>query len=804
MAQFLPGQGGSDDVFVQNATTVGDFQNILQSLMQRLDTLEGEVAMNASGSEQQLAAIRVDIRTINQQAAGQGASQASRFDLIDTKAMSPNIFSGDRSENFKQWVKKVKAYCNARLAGYRRALEATEKLTKDQVVDAALFTQWDWKDVVEADSKLHDLLLIVTGGEANGIVETVPGRGFEAWRLLNNRYNAVGELYTFDKMNAIMKQSPAKNISEIPAAIARFEKDLKIFRERTETEFPEVLKLPILMQMIPVNWKKEFDTRFRDPGYVKSYESLAGQLISIGNEERYMSSRHRGDDMDVDQLTPEQQKISDNLEARMKGFLMPSERQGEDAEPEYSDAEWRAYHAEKIAEASGATEQVDWLGKGKGKGKSGKSFGNQSKGGGWQASSGSGGKNTGGQSGASASEVVCLWCNEKGHVRRDCKQLAQYKKDKDAARAKLGDHSPFVPRRKSPSRGANSLDLDYGRGDYLEEVVGLTDDDEDCSSLDEEFTLGTLKNFEDYEAEDDDSDDGSDYLCEMTSEQPGQFGKGADVNYRAMNQHPGVESEEETIVTPPRSTSGSRTTIDRNTPMADILSAHSSPEMNLAKKAVVVARYKGKGSSFYNAKCNWEVLDVDNMSSDSGSDAEEITTITATAGSTVGSALRTDETAAARRVQDHHAEWHGALSKPVHGWPVRRRVRVVSRGTQTNIVMVNQEVQVISDELAFEASASVRVDQGEVMSCDLSGDEELEIIPSDEDDDGEEENVELTSGEVSNRKRQKLVPDENGFFDCNPDDVDLCRMEVRERSYGLRRGVIADSGAGDPVCLSEW
>ena len=72
----------------------------------------------------------------------------------------------------------------------------------------------------------------------------------------------------------------------MPAAIARLEKDLKIFRERTESEFPEVLKLPILMQMIPTNWKKEFDTRFRDPCYVKSYETLASQLISIGNEDR--------------------------------------------------------------------------------------------------------------------------------------------------------------------------------------------------------------------------------------------------------------------------------------------------------------------------------------------------------------------------------------------------------------------------------------------------------------------------------------------------------------------------------------
>ena len=80
------------------------------------------------------------------------------------------------------------------------------------------------------------------------------------------RYNSVGEMYTFDKMNAIMKQNPAKNIAKLPASIAKFERDLKMFRERTDSEFPPQLKLPILIQMSPTAWKKEFETTFRQPG----------------------------------------------------------------------------------------------------------------------------------------------------------------------------------------------------------------------------------------------------------------------------------------------------------------------------------------------------------------------------------------------------------------------------------------------------------------------------------------------------------------------------------------------------------
>ena len=67
---------------------------------------------------------------------------------------------------------------------------------------------WNWAPCLVADKKLHDMLMLITGSgsDAQSLVESVEGQGFEAWRLLNNRYNAVGEMYTFDKMNSLMHQ----------------------------------------------------------------------------------------------------------------------------------------------------------------------------------------------------------------------------------------------------------------------------------------------------------------------------------------------------------------------------------------------------------------------------------------------------------------------------------------------------------------------------------------------------------------------------------------------------------------------
>ena len=57
----------------------------------------------------------------------------------------------------------------------------------------------------------------------------------------------------------------------------------------------------------------------------------------------------------------------------------------------------------------------------------------------------------------------------------------------------------------------------------------------------------------------------------------------------------------------------------------------------------------------------------------------------------------------------------------------------------------------------------------------------------------------LTPGEIKARLKQKGVPDEDGYYECNPKDIELCPVEIRERRFKLKRGLTADSGAGDPV-----
>ena len=311
-----PGASGQDDVSIENASTVSDFVTVLQrmnianrALRDELSYVQADAATKHSQRDMEMAQMRVELRLA--QAAGvQSQSQHSdkKFELIDVKTMIPAKFSGMKSDHFKLWAKKLKAYTNAKVSGFRDALELAEK--SKVAISNGLIQSWGWNEGAIANTKLSDMLVSVCEGEALGLVEQVLGQGFEAWRLLNERYNSIGEMYTLDKMNSLMHGKVCKSIADMPIAIADFEKNLKVFSERTGQTFPNILKLPILMQMVPLSWKKEVEAHFRVPSATKTYESLSDMLCGVGNEERYKDRCKDPNDMELDAAEKEDDGLS--------------------------------------------------------------------------------------------------------------------------------------------------------------------------------------------------------------------------------------------------------------------------------------------------------------------------------------------------------------------------------------------------------------------------------------------------------------------------------------------------------------
>ena len=283
--QEVPGIGQvAPNLTVDNAQSVADFRVLFDRGFQQNIQLQNELR-NLQGTTDAVIG-RLQAQADNLQAQLLAASTArvaqesgKNLMLVDMKTMSPTNFSGATNEMFKPWAKKVKAYVNAKKDGFRDALEWSEK--SKVPVDDNVIRGWNRAEGANANRALHDMLMLVCTSNALSVVETCPSQGFEAWRLLNVRFNPIGEMYTFDKMNDLMHQTMCKNMSDMPAAIDKFEKDIRMFKDRTGQDFPEILKMPLLLQMIPTIWKREVDARFRLTGSDKTYAPYPKNLLTM-------------------------------------------------------------------------------------------------------------------------------------------------------------------------------------------------------------------------------------------------------------------------------------------------------------------------------------------------------------------------------------------------------------------------------------------------------------------------------------------------------------------------------------------
>ena len=156
----------------------------------RFDALQLAHTQLANESDRVLKARGAEIAALEVRLHSLLTRQKTDFELLDLKSMKPEKFKGLRSEPWKPWARRFKAYCNGKSTGFRGALDWAES-EKGEIVD---FTSCPWEKAEYADEKLHDFLSATLAGEAVLLVDT-PGletRGFECWRLLCAKYSPNG------------------------------------------------------------------------------------------------------------------------------------------------------------------------------------------------------------------------------------------------------------------------------------------------------------------------------------------------------------------------------------------------------------------------------------------------------------------------------------------------------------------------------------------------------------------------------------------------------------------------------------
>lgn len=388
-------------------------------------------------------------------AGGQGGQSGGRkatVSLLNLKTMEPKVFDGKVEGNFRNWAKKVTAYCNGSRPGFKQFLQWMEK--QEAPINPAHMPEINWEYKEAANQELYDFLMMRTADAAQTVVELSEDNGLEAWRQLVRRFDPIGESYVLDQMGSLMNVEQCAKLADLPGAIARWEKSHNMYMRRTgKTGVPEEWRIPLLMKMVPKSHAHEIQVRHKfATAEEKTYDRFSRMLIEMAGERIYEFNRSRGkDDMDVDPVDP-------------------------DDEPEYNEKEWEEWTAQCQTEIE---EELNWLGaKGKGKGNKG----NKGKGKG-KPSTGKGGPSF---------EGNCLWCHKYGHQKKDCREFDAWKKKKDEERAKRGE-APFVPKTKAPGLGSFEPEGPT-QSDYV--AAGMLDgDDSDpgCNMVDP----------------DDDDDDGS-------------------------------------------------------------------------------------------------------------------------------------------------------------------------------------------------------------------------------------------------------------------------------------------------------
>ena len=262
-----------------------------QTLQQANDTLRADTGNAFAQKASEIQAMEQTLK---------GLMSGKQFDLLDLKNMRPEPYKGNRSENWRPWARKFKAYCNGKAEGFRGALDWAEKET----TPIQHLGGCPWGKASAADSKLHDFLLATLGGEAVMLAETpgLEGKGFETWRQLVAKFSPMGGSYEMDMLSAIMSPPQAKDLTSLAGAIGRFERDWKLWEKQSGERFPERFKVTALLKIFPKSPQTD-DLKWLFMQGLTDYNNMISQVVSYSQHIRHQGAYGRGDnDMAVDSL----------------------------------------------------------------------------------------------------------------------------------------------------------------------------------------------------------------------------------------------------------------------------------------------------------------------------------------------------------------------------------------------------------------------------------------------------------------------------------------------------------------------
>ena len=291
-------------------TEVGAVKANLNTTATSLHTLNGTSNTSWGDLTTRLDDIEKEITEMQakMQIGNHGASSKPHYWNFEHKGTLKE-YAGDRKA-YRPWAKKVAAFCNSKVDGFRKALLWAEKMQAPITAGDLAATQWEHVDL--ANSKLFDLLSLITVGDALTKVETTPGesQGFEAWRRLARQYMPTSRLTRIDRLNNILHTEVCNNMREVLGKIESWEQQWAKYESENNTTLDINLKLGALLKMLPVKEKAAIQLRYVEGESKLTYEVLRRQV------EHWLESLQQGPTpMDLSTIDPAKMNESQLEEA---------------------------------------------------------------------------------------------------------------------------------------------------------------------------------------------------------------------------------------------------------------------------------------------------------------------------------------------------------------------------------------------------------------------------------------------------------------------------------------------------------
>ena len=293
---------------VELTTEVGIVKTNLNTTAASLQALSGTSNTSWGNLSQRIDDIDTDIADL--QTKTQGGNNGTRtFHWNLEHKGTLKDYAGDRKA-YRPWAKKVAAFCNSKVDGFRKALLWAEKMQTPIVDNDLAATQWE--HIVEANTKLFDLLSLIASGDALAKIETTPGesQGFEAWRRLARQFMPTSRLTRIDRLNNILHTEPCSNMREVLGKIESWEQQWSKYEGENNTTLDIDLKLGALLKMLPVKEKAAIQLRYVEDENKLTYDVLRRQV------EHWLESLQQGPmPMDVSTLDPSKMNETELEEA---------------------------------------------------------------------------------------------------------------------------------------------------------------------------------------------------------------------------------------------------------------------------------------------------------------------------------------------------------------------------------------------------------------------------------------------------------------------------------------------------------